>query len=238
MKINYKEQIPILVKLQDVDSRLFNLRCEKEAKPLDLEDSRNILNQKKEHIDSLEEDIKNTKMAIKNKELDLHTAEDGIKRLNQQLFQIKSNEAYKALLTEIAGKKADNSLIEDNILDFMEELESKESNLNKEKENFKELESMFKEKEKVVRYEMELIEVTIAEEEKNREKIAQTINPELLSVYDRLLKKRECVAIVSVNDAACGGCHLSLRPQSINEIKRADALVTCERCSRILYLNE
>ncbi|HDI46076.1 MAG TPA: hypothetical protein ENF60_01930, partial [Candidatus Omnitrophica bacterium] len=142
------------------------------------------------------------------------------------------------LLSEIEGKKADNSLIEDNILDLMEEIDKKEMELNAEKENLKKLEAEYNRQEAKIKSEISEIEKQIQEKQTQRSQIASQVDPQLLAIYERLLKNRGGLAIVPVINEACGGCHLSLRPQVINEIKRKDQLVTCERCSRILYLDE
>jgi hypothetical protein len=238
MAINYHQQIPILVKLQEIDSFLAELREKIEKKPQELNEMRLELEEKKKQLGEIEEEIKKIKVEIKEKELELKTGEEEVKRLQGQLMQVKTNKEYKSLLMEIEGKKADNSLIEDNILDLMEEIDKKELELNKERENLKQLEAEYRSEEARIRSEIAEIEKEIQEKEKERQEISSQIDSQLLSIYERLLKNRDGLAIVPVVNDACGGCHLSLRPQIINEIKRKDQLVTCERCSRILYLDE
>ena len=238
MKIDYNKYIPLLIELQEFDSKLSKLRRNKKSMPLQLEAIRNRIEEKKQDIQSAEEEIKAVKIEIKGKELELHNAEDGIKKFQQQLLQIKTNKEYKALLVEIGGKKADNSCIEDDILDLMDKLDQKELRLNRGKDSLKEIEKKFQQEEARIKKEMQRVEKAIKEEEVKREKIAVKVDSNVLSVYTRLINNQDGLAIVPVIDGACGGCHLSLRPQTINEIKRAQDLVTCERCSRIFYLNE
>ena len=52
------------------------------------------------------------------------------------------------------------------------------------------------------------------------------------------LKGKEGLAMVPVRQNACGGCHLNLPPQVINEIQMKTELVFCESCARILYIEE
>ena len=238
MTVNYQQQIPILVKLQEIDTFLAELRNEIERKPLELEELKLKLEEKKKHLDAIQEDIKKIKIDIKEKELELKSGEEEVKKLQSQLMQVKTNKEYKSLLMEIEGKKADNSLIEDNILDLMEEVDKKELELNKERDNFKHLEAEYSKEEARIKSEIAKIENQIKDKEKEREEVCSHLDTQLLSIYERLLKNRDGLAIVPVVNDACGGCHLSLRPQIINEIKRKDQLVTCERCSRILYLDE
>jgi Zn-ribbon protein, possibly nucleic acid-binding len=61
------------------------------------------------------------------------------------------------------------------------------------------------------------------------------IKPEVLALYERILENRGELAIVPVRDDACSGCYMSMRPQVVNEL-RLGKLLTCENCSRILYV--
>ena len=36
----------------------------------------------------------------------------------------------------------------------------------------------------------------------------------------------------------CQGCHMTLPPQQVNEVRRADKLNLCPTCQRILYIKE
>jgi hypothetical protein len=238
MDIDYKEQIKLLVKLQEHDSLIFNLESEKEKKPVELEEWKNKIEEKKEELKELEDKIKKAKLEARDKELGLKSEEGEIKKLQLQLYQVKTNKEYRSLLQEIEGKKADNSLIEDQILEKMEEIDNLELELNRKRDELKKTESEFKREENRINNEIKEIEEKIKEEEKKREESANLVKENILNVYERLLKSKGGLAIVSVKGGACQGCHLSLPPQIINEIKMHNKLVTCDRCMRILYIDE
>jgi len=239
MKVqDFKKQIELLKELQSHDSRLAELYFRKTDMPKRLEEFRLGLEQKEEDISSVEEEIKELQLKIKDKEVELNSAEEGIHKFKQQLLQVKTNKEYKALLSEIEGKKADNSCIEDEILKLMSKLDNIVLDFDKEKVELGKLQEEFKREESKVKKEVVLIEKDINLQQSERDKVAQEVDKEILSVYQRLIEGKEGLALVPVVDGACGGCYLSLRPQTINEIKRADNIVTCERCSRIFYLDE
>ncbi|HEO63750.1 MAG TPA: hypothetical protein ENN78_00580, partial [Candidatus Omnitrophica bacterium] len=211
---------------------------QKEEKPRRLQEYRDNLESKKREIALTEEDLKRTQLAVKEKELELKLAEDGIKKYQQQLLLVKTNKEYKAMLTEIEGKKADNSCIEDEIIKIMDKLDEAELELNRKRKEYSELEKDFQIEEAKIKQEIAEIEKKCSQEKEKRDTLAQSVDPEILSVYERLLESKGGTAIVPVVEGACGGCHLSLRAQTINEIKRVNALISCERCSRIFYLDE
>ncbi len=59
------------------------------------------------------------------------------------------------------------------------------------------------------------------------------IDGELLDRYEGLAESRR-PAVVSITDERCSGCLVQIPPQSFIEIMRAEKIVTCGNCSRIL----
>ena len=60
----------------------------------------------------------------------------------------------------------------------------------------------------------------------------------MLQEYEKILHSRDGLAIVTIKDNSCGGCHMLVPPQVINLIKMYEHIVTCEVCNRILYIKE
>jgi predicted nucleic acid-binding Zn-ribbon protein len=57
----------------------------------------------------------------------------------------------------------------------------------------------------------------------------------MLGTYDTLMKGRKGLAVVEARDYLCTACHVRLRPQVFNEIRRGDTIHQCGSCQRILY---
>ena len=43
------------------------------------------------------------------------------------------------------------------------------------------------------------------------------------------------MALAEARDGLCTVCHVRLRPQVFNEVRRNDSIIQCESCTRILY---
>jgi len=70
-----------------------------------------------------------------------------------------------------------------------------------------------------------------------REEVFKTLPGNLASVYNRLAQRsRDGIAVAEVVNGSCSACFMSLRPQMALEVKRGDKIVTCESCTRILYV--
>ena len=64
----------------------------------------------------------------------METREKEIKKYQTQLYQIKTNKEYMSLQKEIEGLKADNSVLEDDILESMERIDKLKAEIAEEKE--------------------------------------------------------------------------------------------------------
>ena len=59
--------------------------------------------------------------------------------------------------------------------------------------------------------------------------------PDVLSVFDLVAKRRHGIAMAEARDGICTICHVRLRPQVFNTVRRNEAIIQCDSCQRILY---
>lgn len=64
--------------------------------------------------------------------------------------------------------------------------------------------------------------------------LAGRLRPDVKGKFEQLLKAKNGVAVVTVQRGACGGCFNALPPQFVNEVRKADRIITCEGCGRII----
>jgi len=240
VKVNYKEEITKLIELQSLDSQLYKLNREKENQPKIINDLQQVFEDKKQQLKTWEEKLKSIQLKRKEKEIDLGTHEEQIKKLQGQLYALKTNKEYTAMLNEINGKKMNQSLLEEEILNFMEEQDKAKKELEQQKINVAEEEKKFNQEKQKIQNHLKEIEAQSADLQSKRAVIIKTIDSKILPKYERILKGREGLAIIDVdeNDFSCKGCYMKATPQVVNEIKMNKGLVFCEVCSRILYVKE
>ncbi len=235
-KINVEEQISLLIKLQAIDSQLYRLRREREAKPKLIEELEVRRDQEQVAVKNIEEKIKASQIKRKEREIDLQEKEANVKKLQFQLFQIKTNKEYQTMQHEIEGLKADNSRLEDEILLMMEEADKLSKELATEKEAFAEAERHLTDDRKKTETEISALENEISNLESQRKELNAGIDKNVLSKYERILENRDGLALVPVKEHACQGCFINLPPQVINEVRMKDKINICENCARILYI--
>ncbi|NOT59738.1 MAG: hypothetical protein HOP19_05870, partial [Acidobacteria bacterium] len=68
-----------------------------------------------------------------------------------------------------------------------------------------------------------------------RQTYFEALSPAPKSTYNRLSKMRNGLVLAEVKNSSCAACRVTIRPQVFYEIRRANAIIECENCGRILY---
>jgi hypothetical protein len=233
-----KSQISSLIKLQKIDSEIYALKAEKESKPEQIKTLDAAFEEKKQRLASLDKKFLDSQKLKKDKELDLGSKEEAAKKLQSQLYQLKTNKEYQAMLQQINDAKADTSVIEDKILELMDQLDTAKAEIDKAKQVLQQEEKLLNEQKNKIQNRIKEIDDRLSQLEAQQKQIIPEIDPKILPQYQRILKNRDGLAIVQVKDNSCGGCNMHVPPQVINLIKMYERIITCEVCNRMLYINE
>ncbi|MDP3041325.1 MAG: C4-type zinc ribbon domain-containing protein [Candidatus Omnitrophota bacterium] len=236
--IDLKNQITGLVRLQELDSEIYALGNERAAKPQEIKAMGAAFELKKQDLAALEKKSLDLQKQRKEKELELATNAEGVKKLSAQLFSLKTNKEFQVMQQQIADAKADGAVIEEKILISFEESDKIKAQIDSENLKLKCEEKIFLQQKKVVELRSEEIGGRLSQLDAQRKQIIPGIDPRMLQEYERILHSRDGLAIVPVKDNSCGGCHMSVPPQVINLIKMYEHIITCEVCNRILYITE
>lgn len=236
--IDLKTQVESLVQLQQIDTQIYALRNEKEAKPKEVQALEVAFEEKKQHLQEFEKKSLDLQKEKKEQEIELASKEEGIKKLQTQLYQLKTNKEYQAMLKQIDDTKADISVVEDKILQLLDTMDKIKSDIDKEKKKLLEEEDELNEQRKIVQDRIEEIDDKLAQLEAKRKQITPAVDHKILLQYEKILSSRDSLAIVSVKNNSCQGCNMQVPPQVINLIKMYERLITCEICNRILYIDD
>jgi uncharacterized protein len=235
---NLEEQIKLLVELQELDTRIFRLESEIESIPVRIAEAEDNFKNKSSELKKLEDALKTLQLKRKEKEGDLESKEGTIKKYQTQMYQVKTNKEYTALQEEIERAKADNSLIEEDIIRILDEADAESKKIQKEKEFLKAEEANLSEEKKILTAEADKFKTEVEGLKKQRNGLAERIDKKILPKYERIVKSKGGLAVARVINDACQGCHRVMPPQVINEIRMKKDLVFCESCARILYIEE
>ncbi len=231
-----REQIKLLAQLQELDRKIQGLEKSIATVPEEIVTLKKLIDQGGKSSEDIEKKLEDVDKERRHKERGLSVKEESLVKYQSQLYEVKTNKEYSALMVEIDSLKQENSEFENEILAMMERsdelrrmIEGKKEELGREREQLTEEEGKNLKKVSILKEELRKIQ-------EEREEQVQKIEADLLACYEKVLKGKGGLALVPVKADACQGCFTKLPPQVINEVMQAHQIIICERCSRILYL--
>ena len=232
---NLKETLELLYQLQEKDVKIFELKENLTKLP-------NLIDEKQKKIADVKASFENKKAEYvrlnslkKEKEALLATKEASIAKHTSDLNTIKANDMYKNCLLEIEKAKADKSVVEDEILQLMEDIDKEIVNLKKYEEETKVKETEINKEIADAKQTIDKAKENIEAIQKERDEFAKTIDKNILSQYERIRESRNGQGIATIDGESCSGCNMVLRPQLIVQATKCKELVYCDNCSRILF---
>ena len=158
-------------------------------------------------------------------------------RAERNLKHAQNQKEYETAMREIDALQKQNTTFENQIVEKMGAVEDVDKELTERSDEINTLDS--KREEALAGFDAEVTAARSEFEEKTkkREEVFKTLPANLASVYNRLAQRsRDGIAVAEVVNQSCSACFMSLRPQMQLEVKRMNGIVTCESCTRILYI--
>jgi uncharacterized protein len=231
-------ELRTLIELQQIDQSLSHLRTTIEASPLEVQTLKTQLDQFTHTTEEQKHRQAANQKERRQLEGDIQEIRTKIARHKDQLYQVKTNEQYRAMLKEIEAEEGNIRKVEDRILEKMLEAEQIDQTI-------REATARLESEKRRVDAEVAHLESEKKEAERQRDQaearrsvLVEALNKATYAQYEKLLKARNGMALAQVRDGFCGGCHVRLRPQAYNDVRTKEGLLTCETCSRILYYVE
>lgn len=236
--MSLKDQLRKLIEIQVLDEQIFVSKTILKERPSEIESLRLEFEAKKATLKTLEDQLKTIQVKQKDLDNDLKTKEDAIAKADASLGLLKTNKEYTARLTEIENIKADKSIIEEKILMGFDEVEAARKAVETERGVVAQYEKDFNAKKKEVEDAMAIAQDQIKVQDSKRIRLTPEVRPDILSRYERIMHNKEGVGIVQVQNSNCTGCNMHVTDHLLNQIRTYDQLISCEYCSRILYLTD
>jgi len=224
-----------LIDLQQIDFRIAALKAEIAALPAEVRQIEAKLAGSKTRVEAAQAAIKADENARRKHESDIQDQQQKISKYRDQSLNVKTNQEYKALLSEIEHAEAEIRKLEDKILEIMVAADTRKDEL-KQAEGVLKADSAENEREKEhARQQTAEDEKALAELDTQRQALRSTISDDTLRHYDRVLKLRRSALSAVHEDQMCSVCRVMLRPQVFQDVMRGEEMMYCDSCQRILY---
>ena len=159
-------------------------------------------------------------------------------KFESQIALIKTQREYEAITSELAQIKERLEAIEEEELTAEQSLEGINKELEEEKTLHEELGGSIKELEKKVGKSVDEKQKELKSCLKVKDKIAAGLDEEIIYKFEKIVKKKDGIGIVSIRKNVCMGCNVILPPQFVNNVRTEAAIIFCPNCSRILYYHD
>ena len=231
-----KEQITALVNLQQIEIDTCNIKTKLNNVDRRLEKLDSRLIDFKQVIEEQQSVIDELNQKYRSYESDARLNLDSIKKSEAKLSSVKTNKEYQSSLKEIEDLKAKNSSLEDDMIEFLDDIEQAEDSLKTKEAEYLELQSQMNSEKEIIRKETEEGKHQLEDLDSRWKAISAGVDVALLNMYNKVKSTQsDAVAIVAVIEAVCQGCHMNIPPQMYNELQRGDHLTKCPMCQRLIY---
>jgi predicted nucleic acid-binding Zn-ribbon protein len=231
------EELDKLIELQKTDT---NLRKLKKSLETAIERRAAIEQEFEQHAFSIRE-VQNRKSSLTEKrgELEKQIAENKtyLERADRNLKHAQNQKEYETAMRETDALQKQITAYETQIVELMDESEGVDKELEERADEIASLDGKRDEAlaafDKTISADRKAFESETA----RRHEVFATLPARLASIYDRLAQRsRDGIAVAEVINSSCTACNMQLRPQAMLNVKKGDEIITCENCTRILYM--
>lgn len=235
-EITVEQKLQLLFELQQVDSKIDELRVLLGELPGEVKDMGDEVEGLKTRLANIENDIKHLETQISEKRVQAENANAAVARYKEQQDNVRNNREYDNLTKEIEYQTLEIELCQKKIRDFMTTLETRQADKQKTITEIEERTVDLNEKKAelngMLNETREQTEALILRSQKLEK---QMTDERLLAAFKRIRKNaRNGLAVVTVERDACGGCHNKIPAQRQLDIRLRKKIIVCEYCGRIL----
>ncbi len=232
-----------LHRLQTVELKLAVARRTRQAKQHRVDVCRRRVTQTEQQLKEDQRTGRERQVRLDALALEVAAREESINKHRQALAKARTNKEYAAILTAMNTEKADNTKIENTMLEVMEEIQSfKDRTAKIEAEKAGQLEDVGAAEAALQTFDDET-------KQKNeellsvRDECAAGIAPTTLATFHRAAQRHDAEAMASIQRVhpkrdgyVCSGCNMTVSLEVVNILQTHGEIQLCGACQRILFL--
>jgi len=224
-----------LIRLQQIENDAEMARRAIKALPDRRAAAEQAVHLRQAELDAAEARFAESTAARRVVEKDLAMQQGRLTKFKDQLMEVKTNREYTAMQHEIATADAEVKRLEDLVLERLLEGDELASAVASARVALQTAQRDAAATIETLASEQVSLDAAIADAARRRDEVARGLDRPWLDLFDSLLPKRARLAVVEARDGHCSVCHVRLRPQLYNELRKNETIIQCDSCQRILY---
>jgi uncharacterized protein len=239
------QSLAALHRLQAVESKLRGLKDQLRRKDRQAKHHHDRIKEMETQLAARHDEVKHRRSQVAQLELDYKTKEVMIGKLRAQLNIAKNNKEYSAILTQLNTERADNSKLEEKILEDLTavdqvktSLDELEKNLAAQRTELAGIEGEYQEFRKDIQAQIDALEG-------EHEAVAQEVSVKNLAIFQRVAEAHDGEAMAKIlkphpkeQEYICDGCNMSIPMETVNALLTKEDVQLCTVCGRILFIAE
>lgn len=230
-----QDSLRTILDIQELDMKMIRLMRVRKERRKELDQIADLRRELYAQITEKEQEIENLTKNIQSMETKIQETTTKVKKLESQQASVKKVDEFNALTQEMTSAERERISLEQRTSDLVDKRVAEEEILHKIKDSLKNTEESSLALEKEINASIELINGEGQALRAERDSLAGQADPEILRIYDRLLRNKKDRVVVPIENRTCSGCHITLTAQHENLVRKGENIIFCEHCSRIHY---
>ncbi len=168
-------------------------------------------------------------------EKDVAVQQGRLSKFRETAMAVKTNVEYHAVQKEIAFAQGEIKSLEDKVLERMLEADELTTALKKAEADLAAEQKAAAADRKTMTAEHAELQASVDRIAAERAALVAALDKNLLAMFEQVARKRNGIAVAEARDGVCTICHVRLRPQVFNSIRRNDSILQCDHCNRIMF---
>ena len=189
----------------------------------------------KQHVNVAKAQLTANQAARRDIEKELALHQGRLSKFREQAMAVKTNQEYHAIQHEISHAQGEIKTHEDRMLERMLEADELTAAVKKAESELSAEQKAIDADRKAMKAEHADLQASLETITAERAAIVGALDKQMLAMFELVSKKRNGVAVAQAKDGICTICHVRLRPQVFNTVRRNEEIVQCDSCNRILF---
>ena len=235
---NVREELILMIRLQKIYDRISEAITEQRTSPDDVLELAEENRRRQAELEELQGRMNELDAELRETVRSQEESRTELEHFQRQKGMVTNEREFTAVINEIdfASQALERATtrreeIEASIAELAREIEERQKARPEEEEAHREVTERWE------RRRAELTEQIHRLASRARE-LEERLQPANRSRFLRLLKSKHGTALAPAVEGSCSLCHFALRPHLQQRVRRAEEIIACEHCYRILYMPE
>jgi uncharacterized protein len=158
-----------------------------------------------------------------------------LSKFREQAMAVKTNQEYHAIQKEIEFAQTEMKAAEDHVLERMLEADDLTAAIKRAEAELASEQKKVEAGRKAMAAESAEFKATLERVAGERAEVVRSLTPQVLATFELVSSRRNGIAVAEARDGICTICHVRLRPQVFNTVRRNEEIIQCDSCNRFLY---